>query len=508
MAFIDALRSMNLEYVINKQVFKPIVPLNGKKFAELLKRIINENLRVYVDYDCDPDGFFSFRILMKTFELCNFTNYTFTHHTVKRHTLGDSFVWNLASEKYDVVFILDSSTNDMNAINRLTDSGSIVCVIDHHECYYKFDDYPETAVIVNPRIDMKYQNNIVYDSLSAGAICSLLCAYALKSQFNIQAPTDIFLYGVVTLYSDIMDMSNAYNIAFVSRYTNTQLISSPILKLFWDPRYDHFDSSYISFKLIPRLNALFRTENFKLLQKVFFSRDDIDYDALADQIEGIYRYSKEFTQELVNSCEVIFESNTLIAVCIPPHTQAYTRNFTGLVANKFASMSNKTAICFYDYSNTKYSGSVRDPFSRDIRSICSTCCYAEGHPAAFGIEMSKSQADLSISLIAEAIDRLEKDNSSLIIINWDDVPNFKDDCQLMAEYNEFGGQGLPEALGAITVRPDFKIYRDAKKTMIYGLGEKFICFAPAVDVGDVLIVKPTLCGASYKNMVNNVSLAV
>lgn len=505
MSFISALRARNLEYVVDRQLFKPIVPQNGKRFAELIKRIVDENLRVYVDYDCDPDGFFSFRILMKMFELCNFTNYTYTKHTVKRHVLSESFVWNLSQEKYDVVFILDSSTNDMNAIKTLTDAGSIVCVVDHHESHYKFNDYPPSAVIVNPRIDRLYQD-VVYDCLSAGAVCSLLCAFTLKTVFNIQAPTDMFLYGVVTLYSDIMDLSNAYNIAFISRYMNTQLISSPVIKLFWNEAYDHFDSSYISFKLIPRLNALFRTENFALLQKVFFSTEDLDYDALAEQIEEIYKYTKQYTEFLVSSCNVLFETPTLLTVCIPQQEKAYTRNFTGLVANKFASAANKTTICFYDCSAQKYTGSVRDPFSRDIRVICSSCCYAEGHPAAFGIEISKSQSNIVLPIISDAISALSQDNQNLIIMNWDDNPDFKKDLQLMAEYNEFGGQGLPAALGALTIKPYFKIHRDPKKKMIYGDGEKFICFAPTVDTGDVMLIKPTLSGSDYKNIVNNVSL--
>ena len=347
----------------------------------------------------------------------------------------------------------------------------------------------------------------MYSALSAGALCSLLCAYTLKSEFNIQAPTDIFLYGVVTLYSDIMDLSNEYNIAFISRYLNSQMIASPVIKLFWDERYDHFDSSYISFKLIPRLNALFRTEDFALLQRVFFSTEDLDYESLAAQINEVYEFSREYTEHLVSSCSVLYEDPTLLVVCIPEQEKAYTRNFTGLVANKYASAVNKTVICFYDSSVQKYCGSVRDPFSRDIRTICSGCCYAEGHPAAFGIEISKNQLNLIIPIIAEAVSLLNSDNQNLIIVNWDSDSNYKEDMQLMAEYNEFGGQGLPAALGALTVKSNFRIYRDTKKTMIYGDGEKFICFAPAVDVGDVMLVKPTLCGSTYKNMVNNVSLA-
>lgn len=506
MSFLDVLRMKKLEYVVNKQVFRPIVPVNGKGFAALIKKIVDNNLKVFVDYDCDPDGFFSFRILMETFALCGFTNYDYTKHSVKRHVLSDSFVWNLAQQKYDVVFILDSSSNDMEAIKTLADKGIIVCIVDHHESAYIFEDYPKSSIIINPRIDMKY-HDIIYGELSAGAICSLLCAYTLKTEFEIQAPTDIFLYGVITLYSDTMNMSNEYNIAFVSRYLNSQFISSPIIKLFWDDRYDHFDSSYISFKLIPRLNALFRTNNFALLQQAFFSNEDLDYNSLAIQINDIYDFSRQFTNELMDGCKILYEDDNLLVEYIPAQQQAYSRNFTGLVANKFASMVNKTVMCLYEASDVKYAGSVRDPFSRDIRSICDACCYAEGHPSAFGIEVDKSQVNIVLPMIASAINSIATVNQNVIIMDWDDNPAYKNDMQLMAEYNEFGGQGLPVALGALKVKPEFRLYRDTKKTVIYGDGEKFICFAPAVDTGDTMLIKPTLCGSSYKNMVNNVSLS-
>ena len=62
MSFMSILQQRGLDYVVDDIKFQPVVPQNGKKFANLLNRIIKENLSVYVDYDCDPDGHFAAKL--------------------------------------------------------------------------------------------------------------------------------------------------------------------------------------------------------------------------------------------------------------------------------------------------------------------------------------------------------------------------------------------------------------------------------------------------------------
>lgn len=480
------------------------MPHNGVRFSKLLKRISTENLKVYIDYDCDPDGYFSAKILTETFRCIGFNNYTLCRHTTKRHILSEAYVLSLIREHYDVIFILDSSSGDMKTIKAIADSGSICCVVDHHECFSEFRDYPASSIIVNPKIDAHdVRANVVYDCLSAGAITSLLCAFTLQVEFNIKPPIDLYLFGVITLYSDIMDMSNSYNIAFVTRFQNTDIINSPIIKLFWDDRYDHFDRSYISFKLVPRLNALFRTENFDLLYNLFFD-DNYLAASTIQKIEEIYVWAKAYTQRLVSSCTNKRYNDFILAV-MPKDSSILARNFTGLVANTIASNYDMPVICLHRTTELSWGGSVRDPFSRDLLSIFRSICYAEGHRSAFGITMEPDRIDQILPLIDGTLPRVSDD--SVIIMDWDNCPEgFHSDLQLMACFNEFGGQDLPIAMGALTIKPEFKIYRDSKKISVYGNSEKFLIFKKTADIGDTMLVRPILCGSSYTNMVQNVHL--
>lgn len=503
MTFLQTLKQHNLDYVLADHKFEPIIPHNGVRFSKLLKRIVLENLKVYVDYDCDPDGYFSAKILIETFKRIGFTNYTLCRHTVKRHVLSEAYVLSLIREHYDVIFILDSSTNDMSTIKAISDSDCICCVVDHHVCNFDFSSYPSSSIVINPKIDA-HKAEIVYDSLSAGAIMSLLCSFSLQVEFNIKPPVDLYLFGVITLYSDIMNMSNSYNIAFVTRFQNTDVINSDLIRLFWDDRYDHFDRSYISFKLVPRLNALFRTENFSILYELFFEDGAPLADSIIQKIENIYLEAKSYTQHLVSSCTIKKYKDFILAI-MSKSSSILARNFTGLVANMVASTYDMPVICLHQTTDFKWGGSVRDPFSRNLLTVFKSICYAEGHKSAFGVEIEVDKIEQSLSLIDGMLPAISDD--SVIILNWDTNPkDFRSDLQLMACYNEFGGQDLPIAMGALTIKPDFRIYRDAKKITVYGNSEKFLIFKKAADVGDIMLIKPVLCGSSYTNMVNNVYL--
>jgi hypothetical protein len=506
MSFMSILQQRGLDYVVDDIKFQPVVPQNGKKFANLINRIIKENLSVYVDYDCDPDGHFAAKILVETFKMIGFTNYELCRHTIKRHALNEAYVSKVATRKYDVVIILDSSTNDIQAMQELTNSGAICCIVDHHECDYTFSDFPDNTIVINPKLDAKY-NAVGYDCLSAGAIMALLCAYTLQVEFKIKPPNDLYLYGAVTLYSDSMSMRNKYNISYISRFQNTQLIDSKLIKLFWDDRYDHFDKSYISFKLVPRLNALFRTETFDLLYKVFFEIDTLDLESVKEQINQHYEDCRKYAMRLVNTCDIKRYPDFIVAI-LDKLSGAFARNFTGLVANMIAADYNKPVICLHQTTPLEWGGSVRDPFSRDLRSILRSLCYAQGHASAFGIKIDSQSLDMLTSVLAGELPPVSESEQSIIMIDWDKHPDeFKTDLQQMAMFNEFGGNDLPVAMGALSIKNNYRIYRDPRKTMVYGGGEKFLCFAKTVNNGDVMLIKPTLDGSSYKNIVNNIHLS-
>ncbi len=507
--FIAELNRRNLGYVLNNSPFRPIAPRNSDRFASLIKRIVDENLRVYIDPDCDPDGYFSARIIMGIFQKIGYTNYVVGSHEHKRHTLRVAYIASIVNQGFDVIILVDSSTNSMELIKYITDRGKTVAVIDHHTPDYTYSDYPSQCIIINPLLE----NNgfgIVYNQLSAGAICALVAAYTLKTQFNITNCVDLYLYGFITLYSDTCDMSNPYNIAYVTAFQNQQLLNSDIISMFMN-EYSNFDRNFCSFNLVPRLNALMRMEEFERLHTLFFETDTIEnLSQFKQDIDDIYYRCREYTNELYHSCRVEQHKNYLIAF-MPDDADPRARNFTGLVANKYAEQYNQTCLCLYSSTSVDYGGSVRDPFSRDMLSVFKPLMYAAGHAPAFGIEFKKEKLGEICMLLDTMDDLFTEKQEDVIVINWDNRSSQEDvraEMQMMAQYNEFGGQGLPKAIGVMTITRDFKIYPGPKKTSVYGNRHKFTAFLNALAEGDTMLVTPTMQGSDYQLIVNNVKYKI
>lgn len=503
--FVSEIQKRNLDYVLQGNKFQKIAPFNSDRFANLVEKIVNDNLRVYIDPDCDPDGYFSGLIVKRMFDYIGYDNYVVGEHDVKRHTIRQSFMTNLLMQGYDVFIIVDSSSNSMDLIKQILSFGKQLAIIDHHVTAYRFMDYPEDCIVINPKLDA-HERPVIYDALSAGAVCALVCDYVLTTKFKHTSNQELYIYGFITLYSDICDLSNAYNIAFIRRFQNLELLGSDMLQMFWN-EWTHFDRNFVSWNLVPRLNALVRTEHFDILHKIFYEFDSIaDPYACYDEIEAIYQDCRVYIKELVPRCKVTQYRNFAVAM-LPEDVERKAHNFTGQVANTIASELNQTVICLYSGSPTRYNGSVRDPYSRNMLSIFQPLCSAQGHGPAFGVEMAKSALPSIVSTLTALNDLFVEEQQNVMLVNWDgrSKSDVAQEQRVMAEYNEFGGQGLPKALGVVTVKPTWRIFRSTKLISVYGDGMKFTCFVPSVQAGDVLLVSPTLNGSDIKLMVNNVS---
>lgn len=502
--FLSELGRRNLGYVLDSTPFRPIAPRNSDKFANLIEHAVKNNLKVFIDPDCDPDGYFSARIIMGIFKKIGYTNYEVGRHDRKRHTLRTAYIAEVISRGFDVIIIVDSSTNSMDLINYIVDCGKMVAIIDHHNPDYQFEDYPHNAVIINPLLEDNGVG-IVYNKLSAGAICALVAAYTLRTKFGIRSAMDLYLYGFITLYSDICDLSNPYNIAYIRAFQNQQLINSDIISMFMT-EYSHFDRNFCSFNIVPRLNALMRMEEFEMLHTLFFETEKIEsLSQFKEDIDKIYYKCKAYVEHLVSRCTVDQHKNFVIAY-IPEDEDPVARNFTGLVANRVADTYNQTCLCLYSATSIDYAGSVRDPFSRDMLNVFKPLMYAAGHGAAFGIEFRKNKLDEIVMLLDTLDDMFVERQEDVIIIPWDNhtTDDVKAEMQSMAEYNEFGGQGLPKAIGVMTIGKNFKIYPGPKMTRVYGNGHKFTVFLNALAPGDTMLISPTVNGSDYQLIVNNV----
>lgn len=500
--FDKALAAYGLSELIVSQGLVKRVPLNALKLVNAIGDIVKTNKRVFIDPDCDPDGFFSGLIVKTTFDKVGFSNYTIPLHINKRHTLSQTFLTSIVEGGYDAVLILDSSSNDMEGIRFLCSHKVQVLIIDHHDTNFVFKDYPPECVIVNPRIDRRFKP-VDYAELSAGALTALLCDMVLQTVFGIGNNKELYVYGYTTLYSDSCNMANKTNRDFAFEYKDFAIIPE-ILDIFMT-RFDSFNRNFVSWKFIPRINALIRAEEFDFVYKLFYDRHELmmNKESTLAFVEQVYASSKKKAAEFEGLGRLI-ELKNIVCMELPSSLYQYYRNYTGLIASQLATGYGKVGVCVVGASYNSLEGSVRDTLNRDLKGSFQTLCYAEGHPSAFGIEVPVGQLENILS-VADSMEEIFKAEAEMMIVDWDSSNPTREMAETeiyhMAMYNELSGGSLPVAYAMLTLHDAFKFKQYGKCSRAEYNNFKFVSFKHSLVPGVRVICKPMFSGMNPEMIV-------
>lgn len=505
--FYEELEKRHMNNLFEGTAFKKIMPIGAQTFLTWIKDIVDNGKSVWIDQDCDPDGYFSALNIKTMFDAIRHPYYNIPVHIYKRHTLDLEYVKNvLRQNTIDYFIIVDSSSNSPEVLQYLVDKGLRVIVIDHHATNTKRDQFGPNCLLINPKIDTKEKGiTSPLQEMSAGALTSLLVDLVVKKLYP-EAYGDLngahWVYGYITLYSDSCAF-NMYNIAYARQVINSNFVLPPIVEFFID-KYSSLNRSFVSFKMIPRINALMRGEHYNIAWSMFFDFEEFLEKYSLEDIERIYQESKAYVVDLTNRSKV---TNLGSFVFLEMPSEVKARNYTGLVASGIVKQYNLPCLSVIDMGQGEYEGSVRDVYARNLLTLFKTVCDADGHAPAFGVHFPKEDLQDILYSIRELSSELET-TQDVIFQDWNGYTGNErellNDIALMAEYNEYAGQGLPQAYGTIKITSKMKIRRYEKVTYIQWGKQKLVVFNKYILEGDTAIVQPALDITGAKLYINNV----
>lgn len=496
--FLDILNNMNLSPVVQETGFKVILPKGYYKFDDLFKRIVasNNSLKIWIDGDCDPDGYLSARQIQITLEALGHTNYFITKHLYKRHVIN-SFYFNnvLKKEHPDIVIVLDSSSNSPDIIDICVENDIELLVIDHHDSNVNRALLPDNITIINPVMDSNEEKSVSpLNDLSCGAICSLLIETLMQLTFPqhyYKLNGEHYVCGYITLYSDSCPFS-LYNIAYAKMVRDRRYPLPDYVECMTN-KYTTFAKYFVTMTFVPKINAMIREEKFDMVYDYIFNFDKFISNYSVEDIIDIHNKSREYVTQLKNSCTFEDHKSFIVAKL---KNEVRAGNYTGLVAQRFISDYGKPCLCIIEANNI-YQGSVRAPYDIDLLSKFKYICKAGGHPPAFGIEIVKSEYDRVIYTIKSLISEIDFSNPISRDVIFFDVDRFAsndrellNDLKLIGIYNEFSGKGVPPAYITLTLTHNHRIYRNENYTRINWGSIKITCFKGYPERGDKLIIYP------------------
>lgn len=495
----------SIEVDPDKFYYNSPIYFNEERLFDCFNDILLNNRKVMIFGDCDLDGILSAYQVKEMFKSFSFSNYEVWNINNKNHSIDEDCIRRCIVDKFDYLIILDVGSNEMGKLEKLHVFGVKTIIIDHHVSNFSYDDYPSSCVIINTKmnnlVDTKY--NYV---LSAGALTfTLLYKYgAIKSKDLVH----LSVCGLITLYSDSVDMDTSLAKSIYSLAIKLGVSSLPyFVKDFLD-KYS-FRRRFIEFIFSPRINSLFRSERFDIINKYFFddSVTSIQRRTLINKIDEIYVNSRKLIARVSDTVPREELDNFVLCNLSKSDLAINTNklyNYTGIIANNLADTYGKPCVVLCDTGNG-IKGSFRDLFGRDYLSLFTQFCKCGGHPPAFGIHLKYGEVSDFLDTIKYTIDKrfyMYEIKENLIVEMDDKYPSVRT-LEKMALYNEFAGISLSPVV--IKKRHFMKELASYSKTYYsYSWGELKVDSNHKLVLGKDVYIKPIISSKLRLVTVNRV----
>jgi len=433
---------------------------NINKGVELLKKIIENKLPIYIVVDCDPDGYCSASILYDYIKTnLNYTNLIYILQEGKKHGLSKEVMNILLAEdqKIGLIVLPDAGTNDIKQCKELFDIGYSILILDHHQ---KEEDNSFAIVINNQACDYPNKN-----LCGAGIVYRFLCA--LDDEYWLSNANDYIDLVALANISDVMDLRECETKYLVDTGLNN-IVHPLFLALLNRQNYSIKNIEFptindISFYITPLINAMIRigTKDEKdLMFKAFIKEyDEFEYkprksknnpeptiimESIYDRVARFCINNKSKQAKIQNKSvdeilTVYDESNKVNSICFINATkfENVSKDLTGLIAIKIADKYSKPCLILRkdkyksNDSDIIFSGSARninDSFIEDLKSELENSSLFEsctGHSNAFGTSIKKDNIPIAIQYFNNKFNNISNIKTHKVDFIFDKNINYK-----------------------------------------------------------------------------------
>ena len=368
-------------------------------------------------------------------------------HTGKQHGCTD-LLPDILAANIDMLIIPDAGSSEVDACRELYEHGIKVIVLDHH-IIEKSNRY---ATVVNPyRADNT--PNINTDISGTGVVEKFACALGSNQSFK-----DLV---AVSLISDICSLRSPENRKYV--YDGLTNPNNPFIKYCLEHCCNRgVNPEGVAFGIAPLANALARSDD-QSTKRLFFDAliGKIDPESAVKAMKAVKSKQDYQVKKVVDKLsDGLDTSHKVIIGFGEPENKSYL----GLIANKFCGKYNKPTFLLRELNSTTWSGSMRSPI--DLLEIINESGLAkcQGHDAAAGITVKKS----NLKRFARFLDGLDLDVEPDIEVAAQIEPNniTRNLANVCVENNILWAKDVNKPLFHCTLTtPQIYVYRNRSTTV-------------------------------------------
>lgn len=359
---------------------------------------LDEKIVIYGDYDCD--GISACVILYQYFlsrgKQCDV-------YIPNRFDDGYGLSFDMIDEvieksKPDLIITVDLGITAIEEVKSIKDRGVDIIVTDHHE---PMQELPNCICIDPKKDNQKYP----FDGL-CGAGVALKLVEALAGQEEIKKYFDICAVATI---GDIVPLTNENRL--IAKLGIEMLNSESCLKSYKfminQLNLKKINTSDITFKIVPRINACGRMSNGKkvfdflvevdddklpLLYEEMISDNDLRLKSINDGVEALENQMKNLN--LAQETIILLKGN-------------FHQGVLGILASRICHDYNRPAIIFTKTEDGMLKGSGRSleevDLHESLENISHILSRFGGHKMAVGVEVEESKFEEFKKLLAKEI---------------------------------------------------------------------------------------------------------
>ena len=249
---------------------------NIERGAHLLTGVIALDEKILIVVDSDNDGFTSATIMYNYLKDWNPNcQIDYILHEGKQHGLQDHIKELLeGGERYGLIILPDSSSNDYVYHEQLEDIGTSVLVIDHH---ITDTELSENAVIINNQLSPNYHNKELTGAGVVYQFCRYLDMVLGKSYANKYM--DLAAWGIIGDMGSMLEMENRYIVREGLKHINNKCLLAFMEKQAYSitgvqgasqqQLIDAMNPISVAFYIVPLVNAMIRVGTMDEKRRLF-----------------------------------------------------------------------------------------------------------------------------------------------------------------------------------------------------------------------------------------------
>ncbi|OME54062.1 hypothetical protein BSK59_15890 [Paenibacillus odorifer] len=437
----------NLDEWMNPPSSVVFTPYSLEYIDEAVTKIIaaiHKQMKIVIVADIDTDGVCSTAIMYNYLrELTPNVSYI---HAQRSHGHGLETVLDQIEDDVDLVIVVDSSSNSVEACKQLYDKNIPIVIIDHH----KISKENKYACIVNCQMG-DYPNK----NLSGSAMCYKVCQ-VLDEYLDIELADEFRDLSAIGIVADMMDIRNMENRYLVYNGINniSNLGIREILKQSKIDYGDGINTTNISFKIAPIIGACSRFDKIELALELVTCDDEDRVKELVKEMVEMNELRKKNQKKYVESAVDSIDTSNNIIIYVDNDIDS---GFRGLIATEFAERFQKPVLVLSHFTyepdkdgvkeENKYMGSARSIGVIPLQSLCidsGLFHFAEGHEGAFGVSFAEEDLNKIISYFNDTLDStdLQKAIEYDLELEANDIDEL--DILQVEKFAKIVGQGFPE----------------------------------------------------------------